>query len=69
MTHGGNLVVTARDPAGPWSEPMWMDDFHMDGSMLFDDDNKAYYTAHFGDAKGGIGQAEFNPVTEKLTNP
>jgi alpha-N-arabinofuranosidase len=69
MTHGGNFIVTAKDPAGPWSEPMWMDDFHMDGSMLFDDDNKAYYTAHFGDAKGGIGQAEFDPITGKLTTP
>jgi len=69
VSGGGNFIVTAKDPAGPWSEPMWMDDHHIDGSMLFDDDGKAYYTVHFGEDKGGIAQAEFDPATGKILTP
>lgn len=39
----GNYIVTAKDPAGPWSEPHWMDDVPgIDASIFFDDDGKAY---------------------------
>jgi alpha-N-arabinofuranosidase len=65
----GNFIVTAQDPAGPWSEPMWMDDREMDGSMLFDDNGKAFFTRHAGGEHGGIDQAEFDPRTGKLTTP
>ena len=37
LTQRGNFVVTATDPAGPWSEPTWLgegDSF--DPSLLFD---------------------------------
>ncbi|HEY5038618.1 MAG TPA: family 43 glycosylhydrolase, partial [bacterium] len=67
VSGGGNFIVTAKDPAGPWSEPLWMNDFAMDGSMFFDDDGKAYYTRHEGGEKGGVAQAEFDPATGKLT--
>jgi alpha-N-arabinofuranosidase len=67
ISGGGNFIVTAKDPAGPWSEPLWMDDHSMDGSMFFDDDGKSYYTGHNGGEKGGICQAEFDPATGKLT--
>ncbi len=66
---GGNFIVTAKDPAGPWSEPMWMNDSNIDGSMFFDDDGKAYYTVHWGGEKGGVAQAKFDPATGKLTTP
>ena len=34
----GNFVLTARDPAGPWSDPIWIDDARgIDPSLLFDD--------------------------------
>ena len=69
VSGGGNFIVTAKDPAGPWSEPMWMNDFDIDGSMFFDDDGKAYYTRHDGGEWGGIVQAEFDPATGKLTTP
>lgn len=25
VDHGGNFIVTAEDPAGPWSEPHWIE--------------------------------------------
>ena len=41
---GGNYVVTARDPAGPWSDPTWLPDLvnGIDPSMFVDDDGQAY---------------------------
>jgi alpha-N-arabinofuranosidase len=41
---GGNYVVTARDPAGPWSDPVWLPDLvdGIDPSMFVDEDGKAY---------------------------
>ncbi|MEZ3471098.1 MAG: glycoside hydrolase family 43 protein [Schaedlerella sp.] len=39
----GNYIVTAEDPAGPWSEPHWLDDVPgIDASLFFDDDGQAY---------------------------
>ena len=40
---GGNYVVTARDPAGPWSDPIWLKDVGgIDPSLFFDDDGRAW---------------------------
>lgn len=40
---GGNFVVTATDPAGPWSDPVWLSDVNgIDPSLFFDEDGKAY---------------------------
>ncbi|HEV8217936.1 MAG TPA: glycosyl hydrolase 115 family protein, partial [Gemmatimonadaceae bacterium] len=42
-TCGGNFIVTATDPAGPWSEPIWLRDVDgIDPSLFFDDDGRAY---------------------------
>lgn len=39
---GGNFVITATDPAGPWSDPYWLPEVNgIDPSMYFDED-KAY---------------------------
>jgi len=32
---GGNFFVTATNPAGPWSEPVWVDHGGIDPSLLF----------------------------------
>ena len=42
---GGHLVVTATDPAGPWSEPHWLEGDGFDPSLFFDDDGRAWLTA------------------------
>lgn len=42
IDRGGNFVVTAKDPAGPWSDPTWLPEVKgIDPSLFFDDD-KAY---------------------------
>jgi xylan 1,4-beta-xylosidase len=44
-TKSGNFIVTASDPAGPWSEPYWLDSAPgFDPSLFFDDDARAWYT-------------------------
>ncbi|WP_380799577.1 glycoside hydrolase family 43 protein [Shivajiella indica] len=40
---GGNFVVTATNPAGPWSNPVFLPAVQgIDPSIFFDDDGKAY---------------------------
>ena len=40
---GGNYVVTARDPAGPWSDPVWLRGIGgIDPSLFFDDDGRTW---------------------------
>ena len=39
---GGNFYVTATDPAGPWSDPVWVDLPGIDPDLFFDDDGKVY---------------------------
>jgi xylan 1,4-beta-xylosidase len=44
----GNFIVTATNPAGPWSEPYWLPDAKgIDPSLFFDDDGKAYYHGNY----------------------
>ena len=39
---GGNAIVTAEDPAGPWSDPIWLDFGGIDPDFFVDDDGRAY---------------------------
>ncbi len=39
---GGNAVVTATDPAGPWSDPVPLGFYGIDPDLFFNDDGKAY---------------------------
>lgn len=39
---GGNFLVTATDPAGPWSDPVWLHFDGIDPSLFFDDDGRAW---------------------------
>lgn len=44
VTHGGNFIVTAEKPEGPWSDPYFLEGaVGIDPSLFFDDDGKAYY--------------------------
>ena len=42
----GNFYVTAKDPAGPWSAPVWLDAIGIDPTIFFDDDGRCYYVGH-----------------------
>lgn len=42
---GGNFLVTAKNPAGPWSNPIWLPEIEgIDPDIFFDDDDKVYIT-------------------------
>jgi len=57
----GNFFVTAKEPKGPWSEPVFVDAPGIDPDLFFDDDGKVYYTG----ADGGIFQFEIDIKTGK----
>ncbi|WP_344936001.1 glycoside hydrolase family 43 protein [Sphaerisporangium flaviroseum] len=43
LMESGNFLVTATDPAGPWSEPYWLADSEgFDPSLFFDDDGRVW---------------------------
>lgn len=47
LTERGNFIVTATNPAGPWSEPYWLADAPgIDPSLFFDEDGRAWYTGN-----------------------
>ena len=45
VPNGGNFIITATDPAGPWSNACYLGEEApgIDPSLFFDDDGKAYY--------------------------
>ncbi len=47
VRHGGNFIVHTDDPAGPWSDPVWIDspsESGIDPSLFFDQDGSVYFT-------------------------
>ncbi len=64
---GGHFFVTAADPAGPWSEPVWLEGEGIDPSLFFDHDGKVYFS-HTG--AGGIHQSQIDARSGQiLTQP
>ena len=62
--NGGNFLVTAKDPRGPWSDPVWLKQQGIDPSLYFEN-GKCYMVSNPGDA---IWLCEINPQTgEQLT--
>ena len=49
---GGNFYVTATNPAGPWSDPIWTNTHGIDPSLFWDDDGRSYYIGHGYRGKG-----------------
>ena len=44
VSYGGNYIVTATNPTGPWSEPHYLAGAEgIDPSLFFDEDGKCYY--------------------------
>ena len=56
----GNFIVTAKDPAGPWTAPHFLDDVPgIDASIFFDTDGTCYVMGtadNWPDGKGGVRQ-------------
>ncbi|MFC2111688.1 glycoside hydrolase family 43 protein [Bacteroidota bacterium] len=66
----GNFIISAKDPAGPWSDPVWIKNAPgIDPSLFWNDDGRCYYTgAGVIDGtrgewpgKGGIWMQEIDP--------
>ncbi len=43
VTNGGHFYVTATNPEGPWSEPIYVDGKFFDPDIFWDNDGKAYF--------------------------
>ncbi len=57
---GGNFYITATNPAGPWSDPIWLEDAPgIDPSLFWDDDGTCYYTGNenVGEGKKWVGES------------
>lgn len=68
MDGGGNFFVTAEDPAGPWSDPVYVSMKSIDPSMFFED-GKTYFMTPQTKTKGavrGIYMAEIDPADGRL---
>ena len=65
----GNFIITAKNPAGPWSDPMWIKDAPGIDPSLYWEGGKCYYTgAGLVDGtqgewpgKGGVWMQEIDP--------
>lgn len=71
VSGGGNFYVTATDPAGPWSEPVWIrGQGGIDPSLFFDEDGTVYLTSTGGrpgtDGERGIYQSTIDTATGEL---
>ncbi|MCA9890309.1 MAG: glycoside hydrolase family 43 protein [Anaerolineae bacterium] len=61
-----HFYVWTEDPAGEWSEPIWIDRPGIDSSLFFDDDGSVYFTWTM---QFGIYQAEIDIETGELLTP
>jgi alpha-N-arabinofuranosidase len=76
----GHFIVHAEDPAGPWSDPVWVAQDGIDPSLFFED-GRVYFTSNVEPDPGGphllaptfrrgIQQSLVNPMTgEVLEGP
>ena len=67
---GGNFIVHAEDPAGPWSEPVWLAQRGIDPSLCFAADGRVFLTSNGTNwaPVRGLYQCEIDPLTgEQLT--
>ncbi|WP_297901769.1 glycoside hydrolase family 43 protein [uncultured Parabacteroides sp.] len=60
-TGGGNFLVHTTDPAGEWSEPVWIKQGGIDPSLFFED-GKCYLVSN----PDGIVLSEINPLTGEI---
>ena len=65
VSGGGNFMVTATDPAGPWSEPIWLEQQGIDPSLYFED-GKCYMVSN---PDATITLCEIDPSTGATLSP
>ena len=68
----GAFIVKAKDPKGPWSEPVYLHSTGFDASMFHDDDGKKYVVALEWETRseyekpGPISIVEYDPEAKKV---
>ena len=63
--NGGNFMVTAQSPYGPWSEPLWLEQQGIDPSLWFEN-GKCYLVSN---PDNTITLCEIDPKTGKQLTP
>ncbi len=63
MSAGGNFYCTATDPAGSWSEPIWMNVKGIDPDIFWDEDGKTYFVTQ---GEEGMRVTEIDIKTGKV---
>jgi len=73
---GGNFLITATNPAGPWSDPIPLDFDGIDPDIFFDDDGKSWILnngppdeAPRYDGHRAIWMQEYDRVARKMVGP
>lgn len=66
VSDGGNFFCTATDPAGPWSDPVWVDIASIDPEIFWDEDGRTYFVTQGGE---GIRITEIDVATGKVIGP
>ena len=73
---GGNFLVTAPSPSGPWSDPVWLPFDGIDPSIFFDDDGRVYITNNGPppetpryDGHRALWMQEYDPETQQMVGP
>ncbi|MEV4016847.1 family 43 glycosylhydrolase [Nonomuraea angiospora] len=70
---GGQLIIQADDPAGPWSDPVRVPQaIGIDPDLAWDDAGQCYLTwkaLSFTEGEGGIMQARLDLATGRLLEP
>jgi alpha-N-arabinofuranosidase len=72
----GNVIMTASDPSGPWSDPIPLSIGGIDPSMFFDDDGTVYVTHNAGppgepqyDGHRALWIQEYDPEAQEMVGP
>ncbi len=67
---GGNFYMTAKNPAGPWSDPVWLKDAPgIDPSLFFDVDGRCYYTDYNHAVTALTAKSLWGPYVPCTVNP
>ena len=65
--NGGNFLVKASDPAGPWSDPCWLEGADgFDPNLIFEDDGTCYYIGTKERSEGGTYNGDNEIWIQKL---
>lgn len=73
---GGNFLITAENPSGPWSDPIWLPFDGIDPSLYFADDGRIFITNNGPppgepeyDGHRALWIQEYDPEAQEMVGP